>query len=208
MLGFYDYTMWLTYISELSAIVSMFLAISGHPTGAIGFLLGSGLCDMFDGAVARTKKDRTDTQKKYGIQIDSLADVVAFGAAPAVISYTLGMNTWYYCIILAWLALAALIRLAYFNVTEEERQKQTTEKRKFYEGLPVPASAVAVPLVYCFRNVLGERFFVPVLAIMLAIVGFCYVGTFHVKKWNKKELIAIVFIGIALFVFSLLGLGK
>lgn len=206
MLGFYDYSMWLTYLSEISAIVASFLAISGHPTAAVTCLLFSGLCDMFDGTVARTKKNRTETQKKYGIQIDSLADVVAFGAAPAIIAYTLGMNTWYYCIILVWLALAALIRLAYFNVTEDERQQNSTEKRKAYDGLPVPASAVALPLAYCFRNLLGAAF-VPVLAALLLICAFCYVGAFKVKKFGIKGMLILVGVGIVLFIFSVLGLG-
>ena len=92
---------------------------------------------MFDGMVARTKKNRTEMEKKNGIQLDSLADVVCFGAFPAVIGYCLGMEYKYnllFCITGALYVLCAIIRLAYFNVTEEERQKSTDGKRKFYQS--------------------------------------------------------------------------
>ena len=79
MIGFYDYTVVVTYISLVSSIVGMFCAIDGKLTVAVFCLAFSGLCDMFDGKIARTKKDRTDDEKSFGIQIDSLCDIVCFG---------------------------------------------------------------------------------------------------------------------------------
>ena len=79
MIGFYDYTVVVTYISLVSSIVGMFCAIDGKLTIAVFCLAFSGLCDMFDGKIARTKKDRTDDEKSFGIQIDSLCDIVCFG---------------------------------------------------------------------------------------------------------------------------------
>ena len=49
---------------------------------------------MFDGKVARTKKDRTECEKKFGIQIDSLCDAICFGVLPVVIGYSVGMRDW------------------------------------------------------------------------------------------------------------------
>ena len=60
MIGFYDYTVILTYISFASAVSGIFCASTGHVRWAIVFLAFSGLCDMFDGKVASTKKDRTE----------------------------------------------------------------------------------------------------------------------------------------------------
>ena len=137
MIGYYDYTVWLTYISLLSATVGIFVSQAGpgHPYIAAIFLLLSGLCDAFDGIVARSKKDRTDSQKKYGIQIDSLTDLVAFGVLPACIGAALHRTTFtlepspenalvaavpyaVYVTVFVVYILAALIRLAYFNVLE------------------------------------------------------------------------------------------
>ena len=91
MLGFYDYTVVLTYLSLLSAGSGIVVSLSdgGHPYWGIFFLLLCGLFDAFDGKVARTKKNRTQMEMSYGIQIDSLADVIAFGVLPAVIGIAL-----------------------------------------------------------------------------------------------------------------------
>ena len=79
MIGFYDYTVVVTYISLVSSILGMFCAIDGKLPLAVFCLAFSGLCDMFDGKIARTKKNRTDDEKSFGIQIDSLCDIVCFG---------------------------------------------------------------------------------------------------------------------------------
>lgn len=73
MLGVYDYTVILTYISLWISIGGMMLSLNGHLDLAVLCLALSGLCDMFDGKIARTKKDRTEIEKRFGIQIDSCA---------------------------------------------------------------------------------------------------------------------------------------
>ena len=87
MIGFYNYTVWLTYLSLISAGTGIMISLYSHAHPFIGvfFLLVSGLCDAFDGKVARSKKNRTEMEKKFGIQIDSLADMVSFGVLPACI---------------------------------------------------------------------------------------------------------------------------
>lgn len=132
MLGVYDYTVILTYISLWISIGGMMLSLNGHLDLAVLCLALSGLCDMFDGKIARTKKDRTEIEKRFGIQIDSLCDIVCFGVGPAIICYCMGMNGIVGVLILMFYVLAGLIRLAWFNVTEECRQDETTENRKCY----------------------------------------------------------------------------
>ena len=75
LIGFYDYTVILTYISLISGLAGMKFAADGRLGLAIGCLVFSGVLDMFDGAVARTKKNRTADEKNFGIQLDSLLDV-------------------------------------------------------------------------------------------------------------------------------------
>ena len=112
MLGFYDYTVILTYLSLAASITGMFFAFSGHLHLAITCLALSGLLDTFDGKVARTKKDRTEDQKRFGIQIDSLCDVICFGVFPVILCYFTGMRDVPGMIILIFYCLAGLIRLA------------------------------------------------------------------------------------------------
>ena len=120
MIGFYDYTVVLTYLGFASGLLGVLCAIRNpeHLLPAIICLMFSGLCDMFDGKVARTKKRRTTEEKHFGIQLDSLSDLVCFGVLPAVIGYRLGMDKSFLLPIVIFYPLAALIRLAYFNVLE------------------------------------------------------------------------------------------
>ena len=201
MLGFYDYTVILTYLGVVSSIIGMSFAVEQHYLYAVICLLVSGLCDMFDGAVARTKKNRTEMEKKNGIQLDSLADVVCFGAFPALIGFCLGMEFKYsflFGIVGAVYVLCAVIRLAYFNVTEDERQQSADGKRKFYQGLPVTTAALVFPLAFCFRGLLGDVF--PfVYAIVMILTAVCFITNFRVKKFGLKGNLFLLGIGVLIF---------
>ena len=111
MLGFYDYTVVLTYISLAVSVFGMTRALEGDFKVAILCLALSGLCDMFDGKIARTKKNRTEDEKKFGIQIDSLCDMVCFGAFPILLAYSLGMRGPIGIVILAWYGMNGVVRL-------------------------------------------------------------------------------------------------
>lgn len=193
MIGFYDYTVVLTYISFISAVAGIFCASSMQLRWAIFFLAFSGFCDMFDGKVARTKKNRTEDEKNFGIQIDSLCDIVCFGALPIVICYKLGMNHIISMAILALYGLAGLIRLGYFNVMEAKRQSEEGGARKYYQGLPITSMAIALPLLFVFSPLFPSPFvFLIALHIVVALVGFLFILNFKLRKPSVKEVLLIV----------------
>lgn len=194
MLGFYNYTVILTYMSLFSSVIGITLAFEGHTFWAIFCLMLSGFFDMFDGKVAKTMK-RNDDEKKFGIQIDSLSDLVAFGVLPAAIGYSIGLTAWWGKIIMAIFVLAALIRLAYFNVIEEKRQKKTSETRKEYLGLPVTSDALIIPFVYALRNLFKDNFCI-FYALILLVVAFLFLYEFKVKKPKLKGMIIMTIVGI------------
>ena len=220
MIGYYDYTVVLTYLSMLSATtgVMLFLNDIGHPYLGMFFLMFCGLCDAFDGKVARTKKNRTEQMKQFGIQIDSLSDLVAFGVLPASIGIAMLRSSIEFSIfpdfkflhladkstvikiiltlIAVFYALAAMIRLAYFNVLEEDRQKKEGGGvNKTYIGLPVTSSALIFPtilLIHIFCNAdLTLLYFV-----FLAIVGFLFVSKIQLKKPTMKGILIMISIGV------------
>lgn len=174
MLGVYDYTVVLTYVSVLISMGGMLFSVNGYPRMAIVCLALSGFCDMFDGKIARTKKNRTEVEKKFGIQIDSLADIICFGVGPSLIAYRMGMNHGIGVTILMFYVLAGLIRLAWYNVSEEIRQEETTENRECYQGLPITSMAVALPILYVFRPILGKDFIIALHALVL-IIGLLFI---------------------------------
>ena len=190
-IGFYDYTVILTYLSVISAVMGMVCAHKGAFGAAMLCLFLSGFCDAFDGTVARTKKNRTEDEKAFGIQLDSLCDVVSFGAAPAFTCYCMGMDGIAGLTILCLYCICAVIRLAFFNVQEAKRQQTEGGCNKFYRGLPVTTSSMIFPLYHLLRPVMPGNVFVVVLHILCVLVAFLFVLDFRVKKPNISRLLSV-----------------
>lgn len=193
MIGFYDYTVILTYLSFVIGVLGIIMPSCNHFFVAIFCLMLSGLCDMFDGKVARTKKKRTEEEKHFGIQLDSLADLVCFGVLPAFIGYRIGIQKFYFIPILLFYPLAALIRLAYFNVLEIIRKGDGPVKE--YIGLPVTSAALIFPFLYIFKKFLG-KYFIFVYGALLLLVGILFISKIKVKKPQTKQMIIFIIIGV------------
>ena len=99
------------------------------------------VCDVLDGIVARTLKRR---QSVLGGDLDSLADVISFGVAPAVIGYTLGLRGGWDVLCLTYLVVCGVSRLARFNVTAASLADTKTGKVKYFEGTPIPTTIAIV----------------------------------------------------------------
>ena len=192
MIGFYNYTVILTYVSLLISSVGIFLAASNRPYAALFCLLASGVCDLFDGKIARTRKNRTEEEKRFGIQIDSLCDVICFGILPAAVGVSLApahpvgrAAVWAVC---ALFGLCGLIRLAYFNVTEETRQSSETGHRTHFLGVPITTSAIVFPMVFAVSEFLASSGGVAaalapwLYPAFLVITGVAFILPVRVKK--------------------------
>ena len=188
-LGFYDYTVILTYMSLVFAVSGLLLTDSGLFPQAVACLVVCGICDAFDGTVARTKKDRTEDEKAFGIQLDSLVDVVSFGVFPAVMSIHMGSGSLLSKVIAIAYSVCAVIRLAFFNVQEAKRQQQEEGCRKTYRGLPVTSITIIYPLVYLLRGLLPQARFAAVLAAVMALTAFLFILDFSVKKPDVTKLL-------------------
>ena len=99
------------------------------------------VCDVLDGYVARLNKNR---QSVLGADLDSLADVISFGVAPAVLGFTLGMRGGWDMLLLTYFVVCGVSRLARFNVTAAALADDRTGKVKYFEGTPIPTSIVIV----------------------------------------------------------------
>lgn len=214
MIGFYDYTVILTYLSILSGTTGIILCLNGigHPYLGMFFLLFSGLCDTFDGKVARMKQDRTEEMKLFGIQIDSLADLIAFGVLPACIGMAMFRSRMQmqvfsgpkiallqdypiiYQSVLTVVAilyvLAAMIRLAYFNVMEASGGNRNEDGEKTYTGLPVTSAALIFPAVLLLHVLVKADLTLTYFGIMI-LVGILFLARFRIKK-PKNSTIAIM----------------
>lgn len=203
MVGIYNYTVLMTYFGVVSAVVGIGLAMYGRTSMAIVCLMISGFCDLFDGSIAKTRK-RNEQEKKFGIQIDSLADMICFGVLPAAIGFSIGLTKWYEAAVLVLFVLAALIRLAYYNVTEDELQFNEKTSRQYYDGLPVTTVALLVPLIYTLRPVMKSGFLL-LYVICLLMTAVAFLTKFKVRKLGLKGVIAAACCGAVVLVFLIIG---
>jgi len=164
----------------------------------------SGICDTLDGRVANLKQ-RTDREKSYGIQIDAFADIISFGALPAAIGYSVGQSFDSFGIIsiaiFAIYVLAALIRLAYFNVIEIELQGKN-EKRIYYEGLPVTIVALIIPVVFSIC-IMFDIPIAPTYNVLLLILAGAFVMKVKIYKPKNRWKVVLCLIGVPILIYLL-----
>ena len=203
MIGIFNYTVLMTYFGVVSAVAGIGLSMYGRTSMAIVCLMISGFCDLFDGSIAKTRK-RNEQEKKFGIQIDSLADMICFGVLPAAIGYSIGLTKWYEAVVLVLFVLAALIRLAYYNVTEDELQFNEKTSRQYYDGLPVTTVALLIPLIYTLRPVMKSGFLL-LYVLCLLVTAVAFLTKFKVRKLGMKGMIAAAFCGAVVLTFLIIG---
>ena len=197
MLGFYNVSVILTYLGLCGAVCGMGFALDGRLGLAMALLMFCGLCDMFDGTIARATKRSEDAQV-FGIQIDSLCDLVCFGVYPAVIAYSVGVRGVFGMIVLSLFVLGGVIRLGYFNVIEQKRQQETKEEKGMFHGLPITASAWLIPLFYFVRHLLNCGDCLVGLEIYMLCIALLFVLDIKVK--NPKH--ALKYAGAAVLVIA------
>jgi CDP-diacylglycerol---serine O-phosphatidyltransferase len=157
---------------------AMLLTVQGRYTEASLAIFVAMIMDALDGRVARLMK----ATSQFGVEYDSLADVVSFGVAPAFLLYAfalseLGRPAWFAAFLFV---ICGALRLARFNVVTG-----ITDKR-FFVGLPIPAAAAVVCGAVIFLH--GEeltRWMRGAVAVMTYLVALLMVSTF--RYWSFKE---------------------
>jgi CDP-diacylglycerol--serine O-phosphatidyltransferase len=157
--------------------------MNGHYSLAAWFILVASIFDALDGKVARL----TGTTSKFGVEYDSLADLVAFGVAPGLLMYAWALKPFGK---LGWLAaflyvVCGALRLARFNV-----QVTTVESKRFV-GLPIPAAASMVASCVLFLHHMGGPGTVRKVSILVLIyvLAFLMVSSFRYYSFKDPELL-------------------
>lgn len=178
----------------------MTMALRGDPKVALICLMVCGLCDMFDGTIARRCK-RTADEENFGIQIDSLCDLVCFGVFPAMLGYGIkDIEVSAFDIVASALfVLAAIIRLGYFNVQEINRKQNEGGKREYYEGLPVTSVALLLPAIFLIGVYVKPVSTINIYSVALVVIAIAFVTKFKLKKPYMHGLIITAFIGLVIF---------
>ncbi len=141
---------WFTLGNAVSGVGALFSTMTYLQTGdirhiyfACGLLVAALIFDVLDGRIARWRQKTS----AIGRELDSLADIISFGVAPAVMGYALGMNGFFDRIVLAYFVACGVSRLARYNVTAEELSAGS-DKVKYFEGTPIPTSLLIVGILF------------------------------------------------------------
>ena len=191
MIGFYDYTVILTYGGLVSALFGVFYVVNSRFLAAIVCLGISLICDTLDGKVARRKRNRTEQESNFGVQIDSLCDMVSFGVFPGIFFFQLGVSEKFDFLLIMGYYLCCVIRLGYFNVLAMD----DNEEKGVFHGLPVVTMAIFIPLIYMVKVLwITDAAFVWALRGMLFLFALLYVLDFKFYKPKMPVLIVLFLI--------------
>ena len=193
----------ITMCSTLSATIGIILCLHGHTNLPFLLLAICCLCDGLDGTAARLRKN-TEFETTYGVELDSLSDLIAFGVFPAVIALTT-VKYKFFMYIIPLYVLAGLVRLTYFNALNISKKAE----KGYFRGVPITMSSVIYPFFY-FIKINSLKVYSISTVILFIALGILFVSNFKVKKidWGKlikkitekKTKILINFLNFPIFV--------
>ena len=161
-----------------------------HLYFACALVLLAFIFDVFDGRVARWRQQTS----LLGRELDSLADVISFGVAPAAIAYGVGMDGLWDRVILIYFVACGVSRLARYNITAETLA-QGSDKVKYFEGTPIPTSLVLVMVI-------------AIAAMNGAIGSDLWLGMIHIGPWQLHPLVLMFALSGSLMISRTLHIPK
>ncbi|MBE0621033.1 MAG: CDP-diacylglycerol--serine O-phosphatidyltransferase [Burkholderiales bacterium] len=187
---------WFTLANAVCGVGALFSTMTYLQTGnvlhvyfACALVFAALVFDILDGRIARWRQKTS----AMGRELDSLADIISFGVAPAAIAYGCGMQGLYDRIVLGYFVACGVSRLARYNVTAEALSDEAG-KVKYFEGTPIPTSMLLVMLMFAaaLQGALGESlwfgqielggFTLHPLVLMFAVSGSLMVSRIRIPK--------------------------
>lgn len=197
-IGRWNKSVVLTYIGIIFAILGMKFAFEEKLSYSISCLIVSGICDLFDGKVARSIK-RTKEEELFGIELDSMADVINFIALPISIFISYNSYNYIYFAIYIFFAICGVARLSHFNSSAKK------ERQDYFQGLPVTYTALIIPIVYLLKGFLAIDIFNIIFSTTPIIIGILNILNIKIPKPKGK---AYIFFSILAIVVLFLYLFK
>ena len=201
-IGFYSLANSITLFGLALSVTSCFLAACGNIKFAIYLLFLACLCDMFDGKVARNGKKRSDAAKFYGVQLDSLCDIVSFGVTPCFIAFSFGFKGTLDIIVNLIFIICGVTRLAYFNTLANANPKAAS---KTFKGIPIPMSVFVVTFLFMLTTFIPANVSVWLFRLILLALAVGFILNISLKKPDYKQgmvLIAIEIIMLLILVIA------
>lgn len=157
----------LTIVNLFAGVVAIIFTFYGHTVAPAVLIIGAALFDSLDGRVAR----RLNSTSEFGKELDSLADLVSFGVAPALLAYATQFSClgWLGLALVAVFAVCGALRLARFNILHI---------KGYFIGLPITVAGPVLAVAAAFGHILGPL----VLAVLLLVLAGLMISTIRVPK--------------------------
>ena len=184
----------MTLVGLLCAVAAIYWAIIGIYPASMIALLWASFCDWFDGPIAKRMRNRPKAFQRIGAQLDSFADLVSGGIAPAIILLSIGeWSAWYLPGAMVVIA-AGVIRLSYFNVYGLGDDGS-------YQGIPIPANVVLVTSLFLTHDLIDIHLFRILLYVSILLMAALNVAPFRFVKLSGGWYIAIAFYTVLLTLY-------
>lgn len=198
MIGKWNKSVVLTYIGLTISVLGIMLVLFDVDLKYVMIcLIVAGICDLFDGTVARRCK-RTKEEKEFGIELDSLVDVMSFIALPLVILFSINSSLLFIPIAIIY-AIFAIARLAYFNIKTADSNKAI----KSYIGLPATYAALVFPLVFLLSYLLENSLFIIIYNVITLLVSILFITKVKIPKPRLVSSIILLLIAIIVSIIYL-----
>ncbi|WP_299886737.1 CDP-alcohol phosphatidyltransferase family protein [uncultured Lacinutrix sp.] len=172
-------------IGLFCTVLAIYFAIGGQFLASIIAILWSVLFDWYDGIIARKIKGRTKEQGVFGVQFDSIIDIVSFGVYPAILLLSYGnYEIWFIPGAFVIIAICA-IRLSYFNI-------YGLIDSKTYRGLSVDNNALILAFVFLFEGFIDHTVFSILMYVVLLILATLNLSSIPIPKFSGKWVYALI----------------
>lgn len=195
IIGIYRNCDFVTMLSSVFGIIGIICAFNANINLAIFSLVMSGICDSFDGVLAR-KRNNTKKEMIYGCEMDSLSDIVCFGVLPIVISINDGINEWWANVVYIIYVLTGIIRLAYYNTLYHIDENS----KGYFIGLPITSVAILYPVFWLIFRMNELANSSVVIILMFLSLAISYITRVKIKKIDTKWRLVLATLGVLFIV--------
>ncbi len=183
------------------SLTACFLGANGDFKFAVYLMFFACICDMFDGRIARLKR-RSEDETFYGIQLDSLCDIVSFGVTPCFLAYSFGFNGVLDVIIYLIFVICGATRLAYFNTLANSKPELA---KKVFRGIPIPMSVFVITVLFVLTAFIPFATMHWIFRIVLLLLAIGFILNIRIKKPNLKTGAILIAIEIVLLFILLIS---
>ena len=185
-----------TLLGLSCGLLAIFFALNQNFPAAIIAMLWAVLFDWYDGLVARSMPDRSESQKMFGGYMDSLVDMVVSATGPAILLLSVGdFSPWFYPGALA-IIVAGVLRLAYFDV-------YGIDENGTHAGITIDNTPLAISALFLLHTFIDSDIFAAILYVAILVSAYLHVAPFRmVKLGGRRYYVVTTYVGVLTAAYS------